>query len=93
MPAFATDAATADYYEQRAAEYDEWYTGEGKFSERDRPGWDGEVDQVVAASLPTTGPHARRGMWHRLLDPAPAGLCRRSRPESLDGRDRPVPAA
>lgn len=25
--AFVTDAATARYYEQRAAEYDQWYTG------------------------------------------------------------------
>jgi len=47
VPAFATDAATADYYERRVAEYDEWYTGEGKFAERDRPGWDREVNQVV----------------------------------------------
>src|SRR5581483_7647872 len=33
-PAFATDAATAAYYERRAAEYDEWYTGDGVFAER-----------------------------------------------------------
>jgi ubiquinone/menaquinone biosynthesis C-methylase UbiE len=44
---FATDPATADYYDQRAAEYDEWYTGQGRFAERDRPGWEAEVDQVV----------------------------------------------
>jgi demethylmenaquinone methyltransferase/2-methoxy-6-polyprenyl-1,4-benzoquinol methylase len=53
-PAFATDPSTAAYYDRRAAEYDEWYAGEGVFARRDRPGWHEEVDQVVqlAASLP-----------------------------------------
>jgi ubiquinone/menaquinone biosynthesis C-methylase UbiE len=46
-PAFASDPATAHYYDQRAAEYDEWYTGQGSFAGRDRPGWTAEVDQVV----------------------------------------------
>jgi len=45
--AFAADPATAEYYDQRAAEYDEWYTGQGRFAERERPGWEAEVDQVV----------------------------------------------
>jgi len=45
--AFATDPATAAYYEQRAEEYDEWYTGQGRFAERDRPGWDAELHEVV----------------------------------------------
>ncbi len=45
--AFATDPATAAYYEQRAREYDDWYTGQGKFAERDRPGWEAGVEQVV----------------------------------------------
>jgi demethylmenaquinone methyltransferase/2-methoxy-6-polyprenyl-1,4-benzoquinol methylase len=45
--AFATDAGTAAYYEQRAAEYDDWYTGEGLFADRDRPGWHEEVAQVI----------------------------------------------
>ena len=44
---FATDAATGAYYDQRTAEYDEWYTGQGRFAERDRPGWEAELDQVV----------------------------------------------
>ena len=38
-PTFATDPGTADYYERRAAEYDDWYTGDGLFAARDRPGW------------------------------------------------------
>jgi demethylmenaquinone methyltransferase/2-methoxy-6-polyprenyl-1,4-benzoquinol methylase len=46
-PAFARDPATAAYYEQRAREYDEWYEGHGRFSERDRPGWADEVQSVV----------------------------------------------
>ena len=53
-PAFATDPATAAYYDHRAGEYDEWYTGEGLFAKRDRPGWDAEVTRIVelARSLP-----------------------------------------
>jgi ubiquinone/menaquinone biosynthesis C-methylase UbiE len=47
QPAFARDPATAAYYEQRAREYDQWYTGEGRFAERSRPGWEAEVEQVI----------------------------------------------
>jgi ubiquinone/menaquinone biosynthesis C-methylase UbiE len=52
---FATDKATAEYYDRRAGEYDDWYLGKGLFVDRDRPGWDAEVDQVVQTvrSLPT----------------------------------------
>jgi ubiquinone/menaquinone biosynthesis C-methylase UbiE len=46
-PAFASDPATAHYYDRRAAEYDEWYTGLGSFADRDRPGWTAEVDELV----------------------------------------------
>jgi demethylmenaquinone methyltransferase/2-methoxy-6-polyprenyl-1,4-benzoquinol methylase len=41
-----------EYYDNRAAEYDDWYLGRGLFAERDRPEWDAEVAQlteVVAA--------------------------------------------
>jgi ubiquinone/menaquinone biosynthesis C-methylase UbiE len=48
---FATHKATAEYYDRRAGEYDDWYLGRGLFAERDRPGWDAEVDQVVGALL------------------------------------------
>jgi demethylmenaquinone methyltransferase/2-methoxy-6-polyprenyl-1,4-benzoquinol methylase len=53
-PAFARDPATATYYDARAAEYDEWYLGRGRFAARERPGWDGEVAALVALvrSLP-----------------------------------------
>jgi demethylmenaquinone methyltransferase/2-methoxy-6-polyprenyl-1,4-benzoquinol methylase len=53
-PAFARDPGTAAYYDQRAAEYDEWYLGQGQFARRDRPGWSAEVERVVGlvADLP-----------------------------------------
>jgi ubiquinone/menaquinone biosynthesis C-methylase UbiE len=35
--------AVKAYYDHRAPEYDEWYRGTGRFAERDRPGWDGEL--------------------------------------------------
>lgn len=47
-PAFASDAATARYYDLRAAEYDQWYRGEGRFAARDRPGWAQEVDALAS---------------------------------------------
>jgi ubiquinone/menaquinone biosynthesis C-methylase UbiE len=37
------------YYDRRAQEYDEWYRGEGRFAERDRPGWSAEVEALTAA--------------------------------------------
>jgi SAM-dependent methyltransferase len=47
LPAFARDRATADYYDRRANEYDDWYEGRGRFAGRDRPGWAGEVARLV----------------------------------------------
>ena len=47
QPTFARNAATARYYDQRAAEYDEWYESRGVFAERDRPGWTEEVGRIV----------------------------------------------
>ena len=37
------------YYEQRAAEYDDWWLGRGVFAKRERPGWDDEVEAVLDA--------------------------------------------
>jgi ubiquinone/menaquinone biosynthesis C-methylase UbiE len=37
------------YYDRRAQEYDEWYRGEGRFAERDRPGWADEIAALAAA--------------------------------------------
>jgi demethylmenaquinone methyltransferase/2-methoxy-6-polyprenyl-1,4-benzoquinol methylase len=35
------------YYEQRAAEYDEWYEGTGVFAARERPGWVADREALV----------------------------------------------
>jgi ubiquinone/menaquinone biosynthesis C-methylase UbiE len=42
------------YYDRRALEYDDWWRGEGLFADRDRPGWDEEVDVLaeLVAGLP-----------------------------------------
>jgi ubiquinone/menaquinone biosynthesis C-methylase UbiE len=36
------------YYERRAAEYDDWYLGRGRFADRVRPGFRDEVEDVAA---------------------------------------------
>jgi ubiquinone/menaquinone biosynthesis C-methylase UbiE len=38
-----------EYYDRRAPEYDDWYLGAGLFADRDRPGWENEVDRLVHA--------------------------------------------
>jgi ubiquinone/menaquinone biosynthesis C-methylase UbiE len=35
------------YYDRRAPEYDEWYTGEGRFAARARPGWEEERAELI----------------------------------------------
>ena len=37
------------YYDQRAAEYDDWWLGRGVFARGERAGWDDEVAAVLAA--------------------------------------------
>jgi ubiquinone/menaquinone biosynthesis C-methylase UbiE len=37
------------YYDTRAPEYDEWYRGTGRFADRERPGWDQEIDALRRA--------------------------------------------
>src|SRR3954454_7609256 len=46
--------AMCRYYEQRAAEYDDWWLGTGLFAERARPGWQDEVARLVevVAAMP-----------------------------------------
>ena len=48
------DDAMRSYYDARAAEYDDWWLGTGRFADRDRPGWDDEVRELirVVAALP-----------------------------------------
>jgi ubiquinone/menaquinone biosynthesis C-methylase UbiE len=43
-----------EYYDTRAPEYDDWYLGRGLFSDRDRAGWDAELERLFATirSLP-----------------------------------------
>lgn len=36
------------YYEKRAPEYDDWWLGQGKFAERERPGWEEERDRLIS---------------------------------------------
>jgi demethylmenaquinone methyltransferase/2-methoxy-6-polyprenyl-1,4-benzoquinol methylase len=37
------------YYDRRAPEYDDWYRGSGRFAERDRPGWEAEIEVLCHA--------------------------------------------
>jgi ubiquinone/menaquinone biosynthesis C-methylase UbiE len=37
------------YYEARAREYDDWYLGVNLYEDRDRPGWDEELDRLRLA--------------------------------------------
>jgi demethylmenaquinone methyltransferase/2-methoxy-6-polyprenyl-1,4-benzoquinol methylase len=37
-----------EYYDKRAPEYDDWYLGRGLFEERDRAGWDAELELLFA---------------------------------------------
>jgi ubiquinone/menaquinone biosynthesis C-methylase UbiE len=37
-----------EYYDKRAAEYDDWYLGRGLFEPRDRAGWEAELEQLFA---------------------------------------------
>ena len=41
--------AMREYYERRAAEYDDWWLGTGLFAQRDRPGWHEDRDALIAA--------------------------------------------
>ena len=36
------------HFDQRAAEYDDWWLGTGSFAEHERPGWFAEVEQLIA---------------------------------------------
>ena len=54
MSDFLFDEATRSYYAQRAPEYDDWWLGTGLFAQRERPGWDDEVAELIEliAGLP-----------------------------------------
>ena len=42
------------YYHARAREYDDWWLGRGAYADRDRPGWDEELEELrrVVSELP-----------------------------------------
>ena len=48
------DAEMRAYYDRRAREYDDWWLGDGRFADVDRPGWRDEVQALidVVAGLP-----------------------------------------
>jgi ubiquinone/menaquinone biosynthesis C-methylase UbiE len=54
VPLRVVDDEMRAYYERRAPEYDDWWLGTGLFAARDRPGWDQEVEALLAvvADLP-----------------------------------------
>jgi len=69
-----------EYYDARAPEYDDWYRGTGLFADRDRPGWEHELERLFAtiAALPPT----------RTLDVAcGTGFLTRHLPGSVVGLD------
>jgi demethylmenaquinone methyltransferase/2-methoxy-6-polyprenyl-1,4-benzoquinol methylase len=39
--------AMREYYEKRAAEYDDWWIGAGRFEQRDRPGWYEDISALI----------------------------------------------
>jgi SAM-dependent methyltransferase len=41
------NAAMRVYYEKRAAEYDDWWLGAGRFEERERPGWYEDMSALI----------------------------------------------
>ena len=43
--------AMREYYEKRAAEYDDWWLGAGLFEQRDRPGWYEDVSALIDVLL------------------------------------------
>jgi demethylmenaquinone methyltransferase/2-methoxy-6-polyprenyl-1,4-benzoquinol methylase len=54
MSDFLFDEAARSYYAQRAPEYDDWWLGRGLFAQRERPGWNDEVAELIelVAGLP-----------------------------------------
>lgn len=98
-----------DYYERRAAEYDDWWEGTGRFAARHRPGWDAERDALLevlrgfppARTLDVacgTGYLSRVLPGHlTLLDQAPAmvarAAARRPDADAVRGEAIPLPFA
>ena len=47
MAVNVVDEQMRAYYDQRAAEYDDWWLGTGLFAKRARPGWSDEVQELI----------------------------------------------
>jgi SAM-dependent methyltransferase len=45
----ARSLSVKDYYDNRAAEYDDWYLGRGLFEHRDRPHWHEDLEALTRA--------------------------------------------
>ncbi len=70
-----------EYYDARAAEYDEWYLGDGRFAELERPGWEPDLRDLIA-TLAALAPA-------RTLDIAcGTGFLTRELPGTLTGLDQ-----
>ncbi len=83
------DSHMRAYYDRRAREYDDWWLGDGRFAEVDRPGWRDEVQAVIAVVAGLRAcPSARRGLRHGISHPAPARPGGGPRSERGDGRSR-----
>ncbi len=56
-PETVIDARMRAYYDRRAGEYDDWWLGRGLYADRERPGWEQEVEQLtgVIAGLEPAG--------------------------------------
>jgi len=85
-----------EYYDARAPEYDDWYLGRGRFTERERPGWAAELARLgeVVAALPparTLDIASGTGFLTRHLRGEVTGLDQSAR--MLDEARRQVPAA
>ena len=63
-----------EYYDRRAPEYDDWYSGIGLYADRERPSWDKELRALRAGDLKiAAGPDLGRSVRDWLLDPTPQG--------------------
>jgi demethylmenaquinone methyltransferase/2-methoxy-6-polyprenyl-1,4-benzoquinol methylase len=47
MPPRVIDDEMRAYYDRRAPDYDDWWLGNGEFEQRERPGWEEEVDALT----------------------------------------------
>src|SRR6478735_1282145 len=45
-PGCARMETMKQYYDHRAPEYDDWYLGVGRFAQRDRPGWEEDLNEL-----------------------------------------------